>query len=128
MASHAVARYPGPGPAGLAAVAADFDGEMAVELASRNARANPREHDPNFLLLQRALDYLHHRGAVGCGAGECGCKASSVLPPPPAAADPRARRPRSPFCSAPDLGAGAVCQPGTQCLPPAGGDGAEGQR
>lgn len=88
--------------------------ELQQSLAARAARTAPSEHDPRFQLLQRALDYLHERGAwPGCWQDACAQAtapaqsvpaASRLLPPlmpatatqPPPA--PQCRHARLPSC------------------------------
>lgn len=86
----AVVRRGGGLTPGLAAADA-FGGELACTLAAKNARDFPREHDPNFLLLHRALDYLHHRGARPGARRPMAMRAAALacwLLPPLAAAQP----------------------------------------
>lgn len=53
-----------------------FAGELQRSLAVRAARQFPTEHDPNFQLLQRALEYLHDRGGSKGWGGELGKRRS----------------------------------------------------
>lgn len=86
-------------------------GELQASLAAHRARSDPSEHDPYFHLLQRAVDYLHHKGGqrrlppgsppcqdAVAAAAAAAATAPAHLPPAPAPPPLQSRPAPRPSC------------------------------